>query len=1358
MTRESSSSLHPLRKRTQLIENRSGLVQNGVVGRTLGIALRAQRRVSSFISFEHMTEYSSNLMILLNDYFAGASSAYGNRNWCQGDIVGCLLDLGDEHDMHPLISMRFTLNGEDQGVAFQFGTELGDNGCSTLAPAVSLQAGEAMRVNFGALPFSHAPLQKTIRVNDTAANNHRTLRTLWRRVSDAAVNRQRSMCVFERVTPLGALMMTRARSERDEWNTERSSDAMRDVNSDASTIDASQWTLPILSRRVLASRLISLGFSTEWSHRAAQLSEKGASTSLAVAWIFDKATQESGDFIEHPSSARGLDELPPTAVDCARDAAAALPMKLREKATAAIHAFLATMYARTSVVHILRSAIGIGIGTSVSSVDSSTLTDIAARDVLSLNKILRYAQVLRRECNGSVPCLTPDVARVRAYSSVVRRALLHLLCQSSPEARQVRMELAERTIAACSAMRGGDQSGEEEEEAKEGIDGIDWNSWCIGLLIDVSRKSSDSAEDIAPFRARLFEPGVITTMIESVCRAYFESEIVKSALGENEKEAAIATGPCAASRMAGAPRRADLLRRCTALIQVVLDDVPTTTRLVAVLDAIGAEREQAMTLRCVEMHSAALMAWQQKSKESRSSSPIYAPLQPLATLLAMCWRVRRRALALCLQRPQRYISAQRSLCAEPPMPLSVEATARVASGTTVEVTWSSVVLGCDAVAAWRCVIAFVVEISAAAVVGAVDAVDAVSGARESKVMQKVMRRVVLGRAARRAVFTDLHPDANFTLRVTAVLLDDASETLTLVPSADALVSTSSEELFIFDAMNCGPNLSLSNGGLTATNTCDKQWNAVRSTQMFATGVHCWEVRVDRCVSKNIFIGVMDEVGCVGNYVGSDDHGWGFLANRAVWHSKAKTKSYGRLFRGGDVVGVRLDVEEGTLSFSLNGAPLGIAVEGLDIRTAVGGGFYPAFSLYNGNDSLSLLPLQLDSYGTYINTESEAALAEGRAYDALADVVDALDLLDAEKEKKKKTTRQMVTTPSSSPSRSLSLSRAPAPPPLTWKLQLALEQLWPIWSAGHLRSYPTATNSRGTYTASDGDDGIASASDLNNAVEPLAQRRLRLTDDIVLDVSVHEDSAYNPGARLCSGRKGSGASRPHDASVVGVAGGQVWLQIDGIRGLVPFSTKHFAPLSVAAPKSSSSAAAAAAASLNDLTTAALTTAAAANCTTSSSIGTSTAVILSESRPTSSDPTRPPSSDPAKGGSAADGPADSSEGPAAEGEAGPAAAGPAGPEETNVGSPSSLANDEDGSDESYSDFAWQHAWSRAMDSTLITTIESLGTASSPWLPSAESICKAVYDRSGGGSSSSSEAMMGSVDRGAALLSAATAGEYV
>lgn len=162
------------------------------------------------------------------------------------------------------------------------------------------------------------------------------------------------------------------------------------------------------------------------------------------------------------------------------------------------------------------------------------------------------------------------------------------------------------------------------------------------------------------------------------------------------------------------------------------------------------------------------------------------------------------------------------------------------------------------------------------------------------------------------------------------------------------IETPAKQLCTLDPSNCGPNLMLSEGNMTITNTVNKKWNSVRATTALTHGVHRWTVRIDKCCSKNIFVGVVRASAPMDNYVGSDKNGWGYLANRAIWYNKSKVKTYGELFREGDRITVTLDLDRGVIGFARNGRDIGVAVEGLS------GEFFPAFSLYNREDQITLL--------------------------------------------------------------------------------------------------------------------------------------------------------------------------------------------------------------------------------------------------------------------------------------------------------------------------------------------------------------------------------------------------------------------
>lgn len=94
-----------------------------------------------------------------------------------------------------------------------------------------------------------------------------------------------------------------------------------------------------------------------------------------------------------------------------------------------------------------------------------------------------------------------------------------------------------------------------------------------------------------------------------------------------------------------------------------------------------------------------------------------------------------------------------------------------------------------------------------------------------------------------------------------------------------IIRTLSETPFVLDSEAMGPNLSISNGQLTLRNMVNKKWNSCRVAVSFSSGVHAWSVHIDRCTSKNIFLGICTAEANLDNYIGSDKNGWGFLANK-----------------------------------------------------------------------------------------------------------------------------------------------------------------------------------------------------------------------------------------------------------------------------------------------------------------------------------------------------------------------------------------------------------------------------------------------------------------------------------------------
>ncbi len=126
-----------------------------------------------------------------------------------------------------------------------------------------------------------------------------------------------------------------------------------------------------------------------------------------------------------------------------------------------------------------------------------------------------------------------------------------------------------------------------------------------------------------------------------------------------------------------------------------------------------------------------------------------------------------------------------------------------------------------------------------------------------------------------------------------------------------------------------------------------------------------------------------------------------MANKAIWHNKGKLKSYGDLFHTGDTVTIVLDMDRGVLQYWLNGVAQGVAVEGLCGLT-----LFPAFSLYNEDDQLTLVSPKttcffsnssgamqgLGNYGDY------ALLADSNTFTAGADLTQIEETLKSSSNK------------------------------------------------------------------------------------------------------------------------------------------------------------------------------------------------------------------------------------------------------------------------------------------------------------------------------------------------------------------------
>ena len=149
-------------------------------------------------------------------------------------------------------------------------------------------------------------------------------------------------------------------------------------------------------------------------------------------------------------------------------------------------------------------------------------------------------------------------------------------------------------------------------------------------------------------------------------------------------------------------------------------------------------------------------------------------------------------------------------------------------------------------------------------------------------------------------------------------------------------------------MHCGPSIDISNNGHNATFSSSESWSTVLGNVGFMIGKNHWKIRIERSPTAYLFVGIATKDANLSTFLGGDENGWGYIGDRALYHKRNKVKLYGERFGQGDVIGVTLDMDEGTLSFDKNGEDLGVAI------TNLVGVIYPAVAFYNRGQQVQIL--------------------------------------------------------------------------------------------------------------------------------------------------------------------------------------------------------------------------------------------------------------------------------------------------------------------------------------------------------------------------------------------------------------------
>ena len=121
------------------------------------------------------------------------------------------------------------------------------------------------------------------------------------------------------------------------------------------------------------------------------------------------------------------------------------------------------------------------------------------------------------------------------------------------------------------------------------------------------------------------------------------------------------------------------------------------------------------------------------------------------------------------------------------------------------------------------------------------------------------------------------------------------------------------------------NTTLANGNLDASYLAGA-WAATRSTFGLSSGKWYWEV-TPTTLTTSITIGIGKADSAL-SFVGASATSWGYYNATGVIYNNSSGTAYGASYAVNNVIGVALDLDNGTLTFYKNGTSQGTAVTGL----------------------------------------------------------------------------------------------------------------------------------------------------------------------------------------------------------------------------------------------------------------------------------------------------------------------------------------------------------------------------------------------------------------------------------------------
>eukprot|EP00027_Filamoeba_sp_ATCC50430_P015101 CAMPEP_0168576342 /NCGR_PEP_ID=MMETSP0413-20121227/20187_1 /TAXON_ID=136452 /ORGANISM="Filamoeba nolandi, Strain NC-AS-23-1" /LENGTH=474 /DNA_ID=CAMNT_0008609993 /DNA_START=79 /DNA_END=1503 /DNA_ORIENTATION=- len=149
------------------------------------------------------------------------------------------------------------------------------------------------------------------------------------------------------------------------------------------------------------------------------------------------------------------------------------------------------------------------------------------------------------------------------------------------------------------------------------------------------------------------------------------------------------------------------------------------------------------------------------------------------------------------------------------------------------------------------------------------------------------------------------------------------------------------------------------------------WQSITAAEYYTTGVHTWSFKIISNVSNWMFIGIAtkDWSGWTdqsSGYVGYSPMSWSCGSYQGWGRTHGGQNAPGLTYTNGDVLSIRVDLDQGTLSFAVNGKSDGVAYNGIK------GPITPAVTLYQNGDSVGIAEEMIDIEETATNKSTTAS--------------------------------------------------------------------------------------------------------------------------------------------------------------------------------------------------------------------------------------------------------------------------------------------------------------------------------------------------------------------------------------------------